>query len=210
VLGQRGWHAGVIGIVAARFQRLFHRPTIIIGFDEQGAGKGSGRSIEGCSLVDGLRAASDSLEKFGGHEMAAGLSLHEDSLGAFREAFHRYVKQALCPEQLQPRLDLSGSLNVDQVGDDLFQELEKLAPFGRANAQPVFAFPAVRQRRPPQTIKTHLKLFLQGQRESCDAMGFGFAERAMPAEPLSLAGVLEWDDYSNRVQMRLIDWQSGT
>jgi single-stranded-DNA-specific exonuclease len=210
VLGHRGWHAGVIGIVAARFQRMFYRPTIIIGFDENGVGKGSGRSIAGCSLVEGLRKASDCLEKFGGHEMAAGLSLHESELERFRGIFHQYVKEALSVDQLQPRLELSGSLEVDQIGSELFEDLEKLAPFGRENPQPVFAFHHIRHRRPPQVIKKHLKLFLQGESGNHEAIGFGFAERPMPEDPLSVAGALEWDDYSNRVHLRLVDWQTGT
>jgi len=210
ILGQRGWHAGVIGIVAARFQRLFYRPTIIIGFDENGVGKGSGRSIAGCSLVEGLRKASNCLEKFGGHEMAAGLSLKESELTRFRELFHQYVKTVLSPDQLQPRLELARELEIDQVGENLFNDLERLAPFGRENPQPVFAFHHIRQQRAPQVIKKHLKLFLQGQTDKCEAIGFGFAERPIPEDPLSLAGVVEWDDYSNRVHLRLVDWQTGS
>ena len=209
VLGRRGWHAGVIGIVAARFQRMFYRPTIIIGFDEHGQGKGSGRSIQGCSLVEGLRQSADCLDKFGGHEMAAGLSLHESSLEKFRTSFHLYVKQALSIEQLEPRLELAGSLEVDQVGERLFHDLDRLAPFGRENPQPVFAVHGIRHRRAPQTIKKHLKLFLEGRGDGCDAIGFGFASRRMPRDPLSVAGVVEWDDYSNRVHLRLVDWQTG-
>src|SRR5213079_3708020 len=70
VLGARGWHPGVLGIVASRISRKYYRPTIIVGFDESGAGKGSGRSIEGCSIVQALSECSGALEKFGGHEMA--------------------------------------------------------------------------------------------------------------------------------------------
>src|SRR5207253_429306 len=78
VAGARGWHPGVLGIVASRIARRYHRPSIVIGFDENGLGKGSGRSIEGLNLVDALTRCAATLEKFGGHEMAAGLAVHEE------------------------------------------------------------------------------------------------------------------------------------
>ena len=212
VLGSRGWHVGVIGIVASRIQKLYGRPTIIIGFDEQGAGKGSGRSVEGCRIVDGLSAANDLglLERFGGHEMAAGLSIREEQLQPFRAAFNGWLREAITVETLQPRLHLDGELRVDQIDDALFHDISRLAPFGRENPQPVFALRQVAMARPPQRIKEkHLKLFLGTASRGCDAIAFGFAERPMPAAPLSVAGVVEWDDYRNRVQLRLIDWQSG-
>src|SRR4030095_5130953 len=89
VSGARGWHPGVLGIVASRIARKYHRPTIVIGFDENGIGKGSGRSIEGLNLVDALTRCAATLEKFGGHEMAAGVALHEDNFPKFAEAVCR-------------------------------------------------------------------------------------------------------------------------
>src|SRR4029450_3070607 len=86
VAGARGWHPGVLGIVASRIARKYHRPTIVIGFDEDGLGKGSGRSIEGLNLVDALSQCASTLEKFGGHEMAAGLALHEENFPKLAEA----------------------------------------------------------------------------------------------------------------------------
>src|SRR5204862_6573913 len=109
VLGARGWHPGVLGIVASRISKKYYRPTIIIGFDESGAGKGSGRSIENCSIVRALTECGGTLEKFGGHEMAAGASLREENSPQFREqsleaAAWRYFYYALVP-----------SLHVDYV-----------------------------------------------------------------------------------------------
>jgi len=217
VLGKRGWHAGVIGIVASRLQKMTGRPAIVIAFDEAGDGKGSGRSVEGCSLVEGLRRANEAmgegpLDRYGGHEMAAGLSLREERLDAFRAAFNAWMRDAVPAEALRPRLRLDGDLAVASVGESLFRELGRLAPFGRENPQPLFAFRRVRQSRPPQTIKEkHLKLFLspgEGRTgEALDAIAFGFGMRTMPKAPLSLAGSLEWDDYKGRVQIRVADWQ---
>ena len=208
ILGQRGWHVGVIGIVASRLQRLYGRPVIVIGFDEQGGGKGSGRSVEGCPLVEGLRIADAGglLERFGGHEMAAGLSIREENLPAFRHAFNGWLREAVPAEALVPRLRLDGKLDTAAIGDALYRDLGKLAPFGRENPQPLFAFPRIAMSRAPQTIKQkHLKLFLGGGSE---VIAFGFAERPMPKAPLSIAGSLEWDDYKGRVQVRMVDWRS--
>src|SRR5881227_4365835 len=87
VAGARGWHPGVLGIVASRLVRKYHRPAIVIGFDEKGIGKGSGRSIEGLNLVEALNCCADSLDKYGGHEMAAGLALREEKFDRFAKAF---------------------------------------------------------------------------------------------------------------------------
>jgi single-stranded-DNA-specific exonuclease len=91
VVGDEAWHPGVIGIVASKLVQKYHRPTIVIGFDEHGVGKGSGRSVPGFRLVENLRACRSHLIKCGGHEMAAGLSLHKGCLEAFSEAFERCV-----------------------------------------------------------------------------------------------------------------------
>ena len=95
VAGARGWHPGVLGIVASRIARKYHRPAIVIGFDESGAGKGSGRSIDGLDLVEALTRCAATLEKFGGHEMAAGLTLLEENFTRFAEAFRSAARDIL-------------------------------------------------------------------------------------------------------------------
>jgi len=100
VAGARGWHPGVLGIVASRIARKYHRPTIIIGFDEKGVGKGSGRSIAGLNLVETLTRCAATLEKFGGHEMAAGLALREEIFRNLPKRFAvrraSYFQKKLC------------------------------------------------------------------------------------------------------------------
>src|SRR6266853_2241515 len=102
VAGARGWHPGVLGIVASRIVRKYHRPAIVIGFDENGIGKGSGRSIEGLNLVEALNRCADSLDKYGGHEMAAGLAVREENFDHFAEAFRNAAGELLSDEALQP------------------------------------------------------------------------------------------------------------
>jgi single-stranded-DNA-specific exonuclease len=133
VLGARGWHPGVLGIVASRISKRYFRPTIIIGFDESGAGKGSGRSIEDCSIVRALTECSGTLEKFGGHEMAAGVSLREENLPRFREQFLEAAARQLSDDALAPRLHLDAEIGLNEINFDLLHWHEMLQPFGNGS-----------------------------------------------------------------------------
>src|SRR5438445_2037284 len=133
VAGARGWHPGVLGIVASRITRKFHRPTIVIGFDENGLGKGSGRSIEGLSIGEALGRCGAWIDKFGGHEMAAGLTMHEENFGAFSEAFRKAARELLSEDDLQPRLAIDHELAFSELNFDLLQWHEMLQPFGNGN-----------------------------------------------------------------------------
>ena len=208
VLAGRDWHWGVIGIVASRLQKRYHRPTIIIGFDDTGAGKGSGRSIDGISIVKALHHCAEFLELFGGHDMAAGLNIREDRVAGFREAFNLHVRGQAPDEIFQATLALSGALSVPEVSDQLYRSLEDLAPFGRNNPEPVFVFDGISYARPAQLFgRNHVKLFLRGERSEIEAVGFGLAEHDWSKAPARLAGLLDWDDYHNRVQLRITDWE---
>jgi len=138
VLAGSDWHPGVLGIVASRVVEKFHRPTVVIGFSG-GTGKGSARSIRGFHMVEGLRRCAGSLEKFGGHEYAGGLSIRPDQLEAFSENFENAARQSLSVEQLAPLIEIDAKLDFAQIGMPLMRELEVLQPFGVGNPEPVFA-----------------------------------------------------------------------
>src|SRR5213594_4204220 len=138
VVGAPGWHQGVLGIVASRIARRYHRPTIVIGFDENGIGKGSGRSIEGLNLVEALSCCAQRLDKFGGHEMAAGLALHEENFDLFAEAFRKAAREILSEEALQPCVRVDHELAFTEIDIDLLRWHEMLQPFGNGNPQPLF------------------------------------------------------------------------
>ena len=137
VLSGEQWHPGVLGIVASRIVERFHRPTVVIGFDG-GQGKGSARSIRGFHMVEGFRRCADHLEKFGGHEHAGGLSIKEEKLGPFAEAFEGVARECLAPEDLLPCLDVDAQLSFAAIGFPLIRELESLKPFGVGNPEPLF------------------------------------------------------------------------
>ncbi len=142
VLGNEGWHPGVLGIVASRIVERYHRPTVVIGF-EAGMGKGSARSIRGFPMVEGFRRCAAYLEKYGGHEHAGGLAISADKLDCFIEAFEAVAREWLRPEDLLPRLEIDAELQFSEVGFPLLRQLDCLKPFGVGNPEPVFVTRAV-------------------------------------------------------------------
>ena len=137
VLAGEGWHPGVLGIVASRIVEKFYRPTVVIGFN-QGVGKGSARSIRGFHMVEAFRRCAESLEKFGGHEFAGGLTIQAERLEQFRDDFEGVARQDLTGELLTPRLEIDTQLDFSDIGMALARELEVLQPFGVGNPEPVF------------------------------------------------------------------------
>ena len=196
VVGARGWHAGVLGIVASRVARKYHRPTIVIGFDDNGMGKGSGRSIEGLNLVDALKRCSGLLEKFGGHEMAAGLALREENFDRFAEAFRSTARELLTEDALQPCLRLDDELAFTNIDIDFLRWHEMLQPFGNGNPQPVFLARQVEPVASPRVLnEKHLIFRLrQGDRHR-RAVYFNGAAIQLPAAPWDVAFRIRADEY---------------
>ena len=167
VVGARGWHPGVLGIVASRIARKYHRPAIVIGFDDNRVGKGSGRSIEGLSLVDALNRCSGHLQKYGGHEMAAGLTIREDKMEKFAAEFRRVARELLSDESLQPRLRLDHEVAFADLNGDFLHWHEMLQPFGNGNPQPLFFAREVESVATPRVVKDkHLILRLRQRNHS--------------------------------------------
>jgi single-stranded-DNA-specific exonuclease len=138
VVAGNGWHPGVLGIVASRICRKYHRPTIVIGFEANGIGKASGRSIEGLNLVEALERCGGTLQKFGGHEMAAGLTIQEKDVDRFSEAFRRAARELLSEECLQPCIRVDHELAFSGLNGDFLRWHEMLQPFGNGNPAPLF------------------------------------------------------------------------
>lgn len=200
VAGAPGWHPGVVGIAASRLQKRFHRPTVVIGFDSDGFGKGSGRSIEGLSLIEALRQCAGHLERFGGHEMAAGLTLREDRLDAFREAFNRVARERLTDEDLRPRLRLDAEMPLKAVDLSLLDELASLEPFGIGNHAPTFCARSVTLTAEPRVMKEkHLSLLLRQDGREARAVWFGAADLELPRLPWDVAFTIERNEYQGRV-----------
>jgi single-stranded-DNA-specific exonuclease len=204
VVAAHGWHPGVLGIVASRLSKKYYRPTLVIGFDEQGQGKGSGRSIDGLSLVETLSQCSSWLEKFGGHEMAAGLSLREEKFASFADAFRKAARARLSDEQLQPRLRIDYELTLAEVNFDLLRWHELLQPFGNGNPQPLFCARGVECAAPPRKLQEkHLLLRLKQHNYHHRAVYFDGAERELPPPPWDVAFRIKAGEYEGEARLDL-------
>jgi single-stranded-DNA-specific exonuclease len=202
VAGGRGWHQGVLGIVASRIVRKYHRPAIVIGFDETGTGKGSGRSIPGFSLVKALHCCREHLNKFGGHEMAAGLAISEHNLGRFTETFQATARQALSHEDLEPHLRLDHELGLDELNLEFLHWHEMLQPFGNGNPQPLFFARGVAAASPPRVLNDkHLLLNLRQRQTWRRALFFDGAAEPLPSPPWDIAFRVRPDDYDGHRQV---------
>jgi single-stranded-DNA-specific exonuclease len=205
VLGSRSWHHGVVGIVASRLMRQYHKPTFIIAIDEEGVGKGSGRSIEGVSLVEAIRACETDLLAGGGHAMAAGLSIHEDRIDSFREKLARYVLENTTEDQRRPKLMYDAEISFDQLSLEFLASYDLLQPFGNGNPQPVFVSRGIGLSRPPLHMKNHHLRFMlrQGYHEQ-DAVFFGGGEHPLPDPPWDVAFTIDRNHFRGRTTLQLI------
>ncbi len=204
VVGAAGWHPGVVGIVASRLQRLYHRPTIVVGFDTMGLGKGSGRSIEGFSLVAALGKSAEHLEKFGGHEMAAGLTIRQELFEEFRASFTDTARTMLTAEQLEQSLQLDAALQLAAVGLSLLKEHDAFHPFGSQNRQPVFFVRGVTLGAEPRVMKEkHYSFVLRQGRAECRAVWWGAAEFPLPPAPWDVAFTISRNEWNGRVEPQL-------
>jgi len=206
VVWARGWHPGVLGIVASRIVHKYHRPAIVIGFDDHGAGKGSGRSIEGLNLVQALTRCADKLEKYGGHEMAAGLSIQEKDVDLFAEQFRGVARELLSDDDLQPRLRLDHEITFAELNFDFLGWHEMLQPFGSGNAQPLFFAREVQSVVAPRVVgENHLALVLRQNNYQRRAIFFGAAKDSLPAQPWDIAFRIRADEYEGetRLEMRV-------
>jgi single-stranded-DNA-specific exonuclease len=204
ILGSRDWHPGVLGIVASRLARKYHRPTILVAFDPAGLGKGSGRSIEGLSLVEALDRCAAHLEKFGGHEMAAGLAVREEKFAGFAEAFRQAARELLADEDLHPRIHLDHELSFSEINDELLRWHQALEPFGNANFHPLFLARDVAPAAEPQVLKEkHLVLRLRQQNHFRRAIFFDGAAAPLPAPPWDIAFRVTADEYEGETRLQI-------
>jgi single-stranded-DNA-specific exonuclease len=205
VVGSRGWHPGVVGIVASRISKQYHRPTFVIGIDENGLGKGSGRSIPGISLVEALDSCRDLIEAGGGHEMAAGVSVREENLDAFREALIRSVEAQAEADTLVPKLLIDAEIRFPELTLELLDSYELLRPFGTSNPQPVFMATSVRLAAEPRVIKEkHLKFRFEQDGVELEAIYFNGAELDLPKPPWDIAFLIDRSEYRGREQVNIV------
>ncbi len=176
VLTGEGWHSGVVGIVASRVVERYGRPAFLIAFDGD-IGKGSGRSISRFDLHAALLACGDLLERYGGHQMAAGLTIRRDRLDEFRERFTGIAREALGPDDLGPEQRVDLELGLRDATAELERMSRYLEPCGAGNASPVFGVRGVRLTGRSRVGNGHLKGTLDDGTARLPAIGFQWADR---------------------------------
>jgi single-stranded-DNA-specific exonuclease len=205
----------VIGIVASRIVDRFCKPTIMVAFNANNGngiiGQGSGRSISGFHLTRALEECHDTLEAYGGHEMAAGLKVTPEKFEDFRRCFCQYAMKNLQPEQLIPELKLDAEAELRQVTLPLVKDLQRLGPFGHGNRRPVFVAKNLEIAAAPRRVgKTgdHLSLLVrqgkQGYAMKAIAFGAGdLIDRLPPGAKVDLAFEPTLNEYNGTTSVEL-------
>ncbi|PLT34583.1 single-stranded-DNA-specific exonuclease RecJ [Bacillus sp. V5-8f] len=203
VVGKEGWNSGIIGIVASKLVDRFYRPAIVLSFDmEKGLAKGSARSIEGYDLFKNLSECRDILPHFGGHPMAAGMTLKIEDVDELRSRLNRLATEQLSEEDFQPVTRLDGVTDLEDVTLQSIEEMGLLAPFGMNNPKPKILIQSmpISEIRKIGANQNHLKLQLGKEGNYLDGVGFGlgylFADIS-PLSNLSVIGELAVNEWNN-------------
>ncbi len=211
VLYGDSWHPGVVGIVAGRVSRKYHRPCVVLGNEGEFA-KGSGRSVDGVNLVEVLASCADGLNSWGGHPMAVGVSVAKSQVESFRVRFEAAVEAQLGGSRGESSITLAAWIPPEQIRDPLMEELESLHPFGQGNPEPVFGVRGVVLRQRPEVFKEqHFRFVVEdGRGRRLYGVAWKMARRMPPVGvPLDLAVELAWNHFNDRrlLQLELIDWR---
>ena len=209
VLGAENWHHGVIGIVSSKITELYFRPSILICFEDE-EGKGSGRSIPGFDLHEALCTVSNYLEKYGGHEMAVGLSLKKENFEDFKIAFEKIAKTAHT-EELVPVIKIDKEITLKDITIENVKNLKLLEPFGESNKTPIFIYRNLKI----DSIRAlsegkHLKLTLKDKNTIINAIGFNmgkYSEEYLIGDKIDVIGLLEINSFNGveNVQINMKD-----
>lgn len=209
VVGGYNWHHGVIGIVSSKVTEKYYKPSILLCF-EDGIAKGSGRSIQGFDLYEGLTKCSESLDKFGGHAMAVGLTLNKENFENFKDKFEKIAEEANIKEMV-PTIYIDEEVKLKDISMDLVKSLSVLEPFGEANKVPLFLIKNLKI----DSIRAlsegrHLKLSLRDESVVINAIGFdigNLAEEYKIGDKIDVVGTLEINSFNgfSSIQINIKD-----
>ena len=204
VVAREGWHPGVVGIVASRVSRHYHRPAIIMGIDDDGSARGSCRSIDEFDLLEGLRTCEPHLAKFGGHKMAAGLEVKPGRVEAFRKDFNAAAAALLESADLSPVQQIDAMVSAEDIDWPFFESLKGLRPFGQNNPEPVWAASGMMVQSAPRVVgRKHLKLVLAANGRNYEAIAFNYPVESLPAGAIDVAFRLKENSWNGNTRLQL-------
>lgn len=199
IVGGHNWHHGVIGIVSSKITEMYFKPSILLSFEEDGIGTGSGRSIPGFDLHEALTKCLDSVEKFGGHSMAVGLTVKKEKFEEFKKEFEQIATKSNVSEII-PVINIDAKIDFSAINKDMVESLKQLEPFGEGNKMPVFVFKNLKI----DSIRAlsegkHLKLTLKEGNTVVNAIGFNIgnlADEYRIGDKIDVVGVLEVNSFN--------------
>lgn len=207
VLAGEDWHHGVIGIVSSRICDRYACPTVLIAL-EDGIGKGSGRSVKGFNLYEALCDSAPLLERFGGHELAAGLTIREENIQQFRENMEAWAREHVNPQKLMPILHIDCPIAPEFISTEATRGLDVLEPFGMGNPQPVFSMcDLLVEEITPISSDRHVRLTLSKGGQTYTAMLFGTGQGGCgfaQGNYVDAAFCLEINEYRGRCSVQLV------
>ena len=212
VLAGEDWHRGVLGIVASRIVDRFYRPTIVLNLADgpQGAAQGSARSIPGFCLLSAIHACAGHLTAFGGHKMAAGLTIDAGKLAAFSDDFEAYACENLRDEDVAAKLTIDAIAPLNQFNVDLVKQLQMLGPFGPGNPRPVFATQGVRWISPPRRVgakEDHLQVAVTDNTGAIRCVGFNMGrleKRLLEVDSFNIAYQAQLNTYNGSTNVEFV------
>lgn len=209
VVGGDNWHHGVIGIVSSKITDLYFKPSILLCYDNELA-KGSGRSIPGFDLHDALMKCQDTIEKFGGHSMAIGITIKKDNFDKFANELEQIAKDSKIDE-IVPIINVDAKINLNQVSRETVESLKQLEPFGEGNKTPIFALKNLKV----DSIRSlsegkHIKMTLKDGNSVVNAIGFNLgylADEYRIGDKIDVVGTLEINSFNgvDSLQINLKD-----
>ncbi len=215
VLTSNEWHQGVIGIVASRLSDKFFLPTILIAV-KNGVGRGSGRSIPSFHIHETICGCEDLLVNFGGHKCAAGLTINEENIPEFKQRIEALAKDRLEEEDTKKVIDIDNEIHLDDFSLDDMEDIERLAPFGEANNEPVFFSKELEVINHPSIVgNNHLRMKVRKNRHIVDVIGFKMGDykrqldkATMPFDIVFIPQVNSWRNKDN-LQLKMKDIRSS-
>ncbi len=210
VLYNAEWHKGVIGIVASRLIDKFYRPTIILT-ESNGYAAGSARSVNGFDIYEAISACSDLLDQYGGHKYAAGLTMKIENIPAFIERFENIVASTIADDSLHQEIEIESEINLLEFNSKFYRILKQFAPFGPANAKPVFLAKNVQLASEPKLIGknngNHLKFtIVQNGSYTFDCIAFGlgqYKDMLLEAEHFDICFNIEENTWREKTTIQL-------